>query len=99
MWTNPIEIALRHMNVEIGSEAAQFTEKEYINGIFLAVYVMDSKQEYKIIKQESFILRQMLSILVIIKSASVNFRTSLMDRKKSAGFRPVVLSYVVNVAE
>jgi hypothetical protein len=25
------------MNVEIGAEAAQFPEKEYINGIFLAV--------------------------------------------------------------
>jgi hypothetical protein len=27
------------MNVEIGTEAAQFPEKEYINGIFLAVYM------------------------------------------------------------
>jgi hypothetical protein len=27
------------MNVEIGTEAAQFPEKEYINGIFLAVQV------------------------------------------------------------
>jgi hypothetical protein len=26
------------MNVEIGAEAAQFPEKEYINGIDLAVY-------------------------------------------------------------
>jgi hypothetical protein len=25
------------MNVEIGTEAAQFSEKEYINGIFVAV--------------------------------------------------------------
>jgi hypothetical protein len=25
------------MNVEIGTEAAQFPEKEYINGIFFAV--------------------------------------------------------------
>jgi hypothetical protein len=25
------------MNVEIGTEAAQFPEKEYINGIFLAM--------------------------------------------------------------
>ncbi len=25
------------MNVEIGTEAAQFAEKEYINGIFVAV--------------------------------------------------------------
>ncbi len=37
MWTNPgnIQIAHRHMNVEIKTAAVQFTEKEYINGIFL----------------------------------------------------------------
>jgi hypothetical protein len=28
------------MNVEIGTEAAIFPEKEYINGIFLAVYAI-----------------------------------------------------------
>jgi hypothetical protein len=27
------------MNMEIGTEAAQYQEKEYINGIFLAVYL------------------------------------------------------------
>jgi hypothetical protein len=39
MWTDPgnIKIAHRHMNVETRTEAAQIPEKEYINGIFLAV--------------------------------------------------------------
>ncbi len=31
------------MNGEIGTEAAQFPEKEYTNGIFLAVYISVSK--------------------------------------------------------
>jgi hypothetical protein len=41
MWTYPgnIYIAHRHMNVEIGTEAAQFPEKKYINGIVYAVQV------------------------------------------------------------
>jgi hypothetical protein len=30
------------MSVEIGTEAAQFPEKEYINGIFLAMYLTRS---------------------------------------------------------
>ncbi len=40
MWTDPgnILIAHRHMNVEIGAEAAEIPEKEYINGIAFAVY-------------------------------------------------------------
>jgi hypothetical protein len=39
MWTDPgkISMAHRHMNVEIGTEAAQFPEKKYINWIFFAV--------------------------------------------------------------
>jgi hypothetical protein len=29
-----------HMNLEIGAEAALFPEKEYISGIFVAVYLL-----------------------------------------------------------
>ncbi len=36
----------RHTNVEIGTEAAQFPEKEYINGIFVAVLKRKSQQGF-----------------------------------------------------
>ncbi len=37
MWTDPGNILTAQRNVEIGTRAAQFPEKEYINGIVVAV--------------------------------------------------------------
>ncbi len=34
------------MNVVIGTEAAQFSEKDYIYANFIAVYFLDQNQEF-----------------------------------------------------
>jgi hypothetical protein len=38
------------MNVEIGTEAAQFPEKEYINGIFVSVHTDSEPYTIKFFK-------------------------------------------------
>jgi hypothetical protein len=54
------------MNVEIGAEAAQFPEKEYINGIFVAVQAVPSTQweeeeEVRTVNLEWFIEKEAYS--------------------------------------
>ncbi len=45
--------SLRHMNVEIGAEAALFPEMEYISGIFFAVYASGWQKfvQYRMIRR------------------------------------------------
>ncbi len=42
------------MDVEIGTEAAQFREKEHINGIFLAVWFLTSENTLAPINLRTF---------------------------------------------
>ncbi len=42
------------MNVEIGTEAAQFPEKEYRNGIFVAVWLAERSLKQKFLIKPSF---------------------------------------------
>jgi hypothetical protein len=43
------------MNVEIGIEAAQFPEKEYINGIFVAVHAPTRPQAANTARKATFL--------------------------------------------
>ncbi len=52
-----LSIAHSLMNVEIGTEAAQFPEKEYINEIFFAVHI------YEFIQYKPFLTDQLLACL------------------------------------
>jgi hypothetical protein len=44
------------MNVEIGAEATQFPEKEYINGIAVAVWALDKAAFYSVKQQAPSLL-------------------------------------------
>jgi hypothetical protein len=43
------------MNVEIGAEAEQFPEKEYINGIAIAVYIWTKMDKSRSIRPLLFL--------------------------------------------
>jgi hypothetical protein len=48
------------MNVEIGTEAAQFPEKEYINGIFVAV-----QESYAGLRERFYVVLEIQEIIFI----------------------------------
>jgi hypothetical protein len=52
------------MNVEIGTEAAQYPEKEYINGIFVAVSTVHcTVRENKVLQH---VLRKQSTVVYIL---------------------------------
>jgi hypothetical protein len=57
------------MNVEIGTEAAQFPEKKYINEIFLAVWFSNLLEEFTVSvlqRTERKLIRQVLQYWKIL---------------------------------
>jgi hypothetical protein len=61
------------MNVEIGTEAAQFPEKEYINGIAVAV-------SFSSVHHNTLVRRKLL-----LDSLAITRNTHNRDREKSSG--------------
>ena len=57
------------MNVEIGTEAAQFPEKEYINGIFLAVQERRRWMKTNLVDFSAFVEGWKDDVTIYIKSA------------------------------
>jgi hypothetical protein len=58
------------MNVDIGTEAAQFPEKEYINGIFLAVCNFIPATLHSIDRNSALNLRQYIKKYLFIFSVA-----------------------------
>jgi hypothetical protein len=62
------------MNVEIGTEAVQFPEMEYINGIFVAVWHEKRKYLLNAFKQNKLkiLIETLILKIKIVRSCSVH---------------------------
>ncbi len=86
------------MNVEIGAEAAQFPEKEYINGIAVAVWFGKQEEMRKLYGHYNYSQRSTCIVILLLVNNYFNFRKEPMCHKPAflhIGKEVIILTIII----